>query len=93
MCAPWICHPVLGFGTVASPSDERAQALHALAERVGVVVVSVPYVRETLEQARFFPGIPIDCLNALADALKVLTEVDTACRDCVTLFDRVRRVL
>lgn len=78
---------------MSSPSDERAKALHALSERVAAVVVNVPYIRQTLEGARFFPGIPIETLNALAEVLKVLAEVESACAQAVLQFDRLRRVI
>lgn len=78
---------------VASPADERAQALHQLAEKVGVVVANVPFIRQTLEDARYFPGIPPEVLNALALALQVLADCELACAQAVALFDRVRKVV
>ncbi len=86
-----------GFGAsvprVASPAEDRALALHALAEKVSVIVVDVPYLRQVLEQARYYPGIPTEVLNVLAEALAVLTSMEVAAAATVPLFERVRKVV
>lgn len=78
---------------VAGPADERLAAIHALSEKVGVVVASIPYLRQTLEDARLLPGTTPEMLEALTLALQVLGDCDLACAQAVTLFDRVRKVV
>lgn len=67
--------------------------IHLLAEKVSVAVVSVPHIRHILDAARYVPGIPVEVLNALVEALKVLRDVELACGQAVPLFDRLRRVV
>lgn len=72
---------------------ERLEAVHELAERVTIVLTNVPSLRDLLERLRYFPGLPPDGLNELAEALRILDDVDRACRGSVALFDRLRRVV
>lgn len=72
---------------------ERLEAIHRLAERVGVVLVSVPALRAQLEALRYVPGLPLAALNELAAVLAIVEDMDKACRGSVPLFERLRRVV
>ena len=66
--------------------------IHQLAEKVGVVCLGAHHLRQTVDQARYVPGIPVEVLNALVDTLKVLADLNVACGQAVVLFDRLRKV-
>lgn len=76
---------------IPSPAEERQAAVHALAEKVGIVVMSVPYLRQTIEQALASEGRVKEAL--LDEALKLIAETEAACMEAVALFGELRKVL
>ena len=64
-----------------------------MSEMVSVVVLSLPFLRDTLVRLQYLPGVTQDMRDELAQAIKVITDVTNSTRPAVELFDRLRRAM
>ena len=67
-------------------------AIHSLSEKVTVVLNNLPPLRQTLEKMQV-PDLPKDLRALLDEALAIVADLETACRDSVGLFDELRKAI